>query len=278
MSPELKKNLRAEVWGSDMDRYVLRHKVVEIDNVLVDIDAFFGTRAGCDLCGRCCTYGSTIPEETATKLEPHLNEIAQRYLPAERREKIGWTFSKAWDMKYTNITKIDKGMTACSFLYKKGDQYLCSIYSWAQDTNRDPADYWPFECFMYPMAVLQYEGILHPGKLLLTLRIPQTWHITKIYGFTRPLERSSLRRVLYELRTAIARRIASVITRRPRRSDLGDCYFDGLPHQKQPSYIYFSKQIRRQFGDDFYEKLSRLGQTLPRVMPTDTPAQERTPA
>lgn len=253
---ELRKTLRAEIWGTDMDRYVLRHPIIEIDGVLVDVKAFFQTRAGCDLCGRCCAHGANVPEEIALKLEPHLSEIAERYIPAERRNEVGWAFSHAWDLKYTNISRIDSHTKACSFLYKSGDQYLCSIYSWALDTKRDPSDFWPFECFMYPMAIVPYDGILHPGKLLLTLRLPQNWHLIEFYGPGRALNRSLLRKILYELKNALVGRLQALGLAKTRPEDKGDCYFAVSSQQKVPSFRYFEKQISKQFGSEFYEKLS----------------------
>jgi hypothetical protein len=73
--------LRAKIWGSDMDRYVLKHPVEEIDDFTVDVEAFFKTRGTCISCGNSCTWGTTIPEETTHKLEGVLDEIRQDYRP-----------------------------------------------------------------------------------------------------------------------------------------------------------------------------------------------------
>jgi hypothetical protein len=73
--------LRAKIWRSDMDRYVLKHPVEEIDDFTVDVEAFFKTRGTCISCGNSCTWGTTIPEETTHKLEGVLDEIRQDYRP-----------------------------------------------------------------------------------------------------------------------------------------------------------------------------------------------------
>lgn len=269
---EAKKALRAEVWGSDMDRYVLRNPMVEIDGVLVDANAFFATRSGCDTCGSCCTWGTTIPRETADTLSPHLREIGERYIPAERRNRLGWTFSHAWDMEYTNIVPIDGKRKACCFLYKDGERYLCSIYSWAEATGRDPFDYWPFECTMYPIAVLPYKGLLHEGKTLLTLRMEKTWGLVDIYGPARPLSRSLLRRFAFEVR-AFARRVLGRAGLAFRDADAAsDCYFRDAGYTKPPSYLYYAKHLKWYFGDDFY---ARLQAAAPSAVNTLSPTQRQ---
>ncbi|MBI4547787.1 MAG: hypothetical protein HY707_07400 [Ignavibacteriae bacterium] len=256
----MKRRLRAEVWGTDMDRYVLRHPMVEIDGVLIDVEAFFKTRSGCDKCGKCCTFGTSMPKETAEKLQQHLPEIAERYIPPERRPQVGWHFSNTWNINYTNIVKIDSRRKGCCFLYKSGDQYLCSIYSWALETQRDPFEYWPFECIMYPIAIIPYKGILHDGKTLLTLRMPQTWHIVDIYGPTRSLQRSVVRRLAYELKNGLLRRLHRLGLFSKSNRFASDCYFQNSGYTKPLSYVYFSKHIRWYFGDEFYEKMCEVAQ------------------
>ena len=45
--PAEKLRVRAEIWGTDMDRFVLRNPVIDIDGVLVDLAAF-APSAGCE--------------------------------------------------------------------------------------------------------------------------------------------------------------------------------------------------------------------------------------
>ncbi|MFO0982707.1 MAG: hypothetical protein U1E76_13410 [Planctomycetota bacterium] len=257
----MRERLRAEVWGSDMDRYVLRHPVVEIDRVLVDAEAFFTTTSGCDRCGNCCRRGTTIPAATAQALAPHLHEIAERYLPAGRRHQVGWKFSADWDLDLTHLVAVDEHTTGCCFLYRQGEHYLCSIYSWAVATGRELYRYWPFECIMYPLAILPYRGILHPGKDLLTLRRPESAHIVDVYGDHRPLERSPLRRVLRELRQRVRRKLQRLGLARATRPAPGDCYFQDLGVPKAASYVYFADQIRWHYGEPFYRQLCQVAAT-----------------
>jgi len=174
--------LRAEIWGSDMDRYVLKHPVEEIDDIIVDVEAFFKTRSNCESCGICCTWGSTIPEETTKKLSGVLDEIRQGYIPRERWDSVGWFYSEEYNAAYTNIVEIGGGNKGCCFLYKKENKSLCSIYSWALEKQVPIFDYWPFECIMYPVAVMPYKGVLYPNKTFLTLYLPQNWELVEIYG------------------------------------------------------------------------------------------------
>ena len=83
--------LSAEIWGSDLDRYVLKHLVEDIDDFIVDVEAFFKTRSTCVSCDNSCTWGTTIPVETTRKLEGVLDEIRQGQLPTDRWNTVGWS-------------------------------------------------------------------------------------------------------------------------------------------------------------------------------------------
>jgi hypothetical protein len=255
LTESARMKLRAEIWGTDMDRYVLRNPFIEIGDILVDVRAFFSTRAGCDMCGFCCSWGTSVSAETAERLAPHVQEIGERYIPAERRGQLGWHFAKDWDINYTNIVKVDSTHTGCCFLYKDGERYLCSIYSWAQATKREVFDYWPFECILYPVSVLPYKGILHEGKTLLTLRMAQSWHIIDTYGNTRPLQKSVLKRILFDLRLSLAYRLGKLGIHVENEDTRQDCYFKEGHHQKPLAYVYFEQQLRWYFGDNFYESM-----------------------
>lgn len=252
-SPGRSLLVRAEIWGSDMDRFVLRNPFVEIDGVLVDLDAF-AAPAGCEMCGNCCLDGVTVPRETALKLAPHLGEISRRYLPPGRADKAGWKYSRSWDTDFTNIVKIAPGRTGCGFLYEKEGRLLCSIHSWAVDTGRDPLEHLPFECFMYPVAILPYDGLLHPGKHLLTIRSDRNTGIVDVYGPGRAVRRSLLRRLLLEVRTWIGRK-TGLLRKGPGVAE--DCYFRNTPGvKKSPAYLYFSGAVSWNFGKDFQSKLA----------------------
>jgi len=248
-----KIRVRAEIWGTDMDRFVLRHPFVEIDGVLVDLEAF-SPPAGCEMCGNCCTWGARVPAERAQKLLPHLAEITGRYLPAHRSEKAGWSYSPAWDTEYTNIVETGPGKKACGFLYEKEGRHMCAIHSWAADTGRDPLDYLPFECFMFPVAILPYDGILHPGKQLLTVRTERNNALVTVYGPGPSLRRSLLRRLTHEIGEWVRRRTASL---RPGKDINEECYFRNTPGiRKDPAFVYFGGAISWYFGKEFHEKLS----------------------
>jgi hypothetical protein len=221
--------------------------------VLVDLEAF-ATPAGCEMCGNCCSWGATVPADAARKLSPHVAEIAERYLPAHRRAGAGWNFSRAWDTDFTNIVKIGPGRKACGFLYERDGRYLCSIHSWSLDTGRDPLDYLPFECFMFPVAILDYDGLLHPGKQLLTVRTGRNSRIVDVYGPGRAVRRSLLRRLLLEIRTSIRNRFSAF---RRGRDPEEECYFRNVPGvRKEPSYLYFGRAVTWYYGKEFHGKLA----------------------
>ncbi len=270
---ELKKNLRVEVWGSDMDRYALQHPLVEIDNVLVDAHALFGSQAACELCGTCCAGGTSIPAKTAEKLAPHLQEIAEMYIPEERRNALGWRHESPSrrGLHKTNIVRIGAKKKGCCFLYKDGERYLCSIYAWAEKTNKDLYEYWPFECIMYPLAVLPYNGILHPGKLLVTLRMPENWKLVDVYG--------SFRRTGSVLGNAV-REIKALVRQFFEKWGFNTfvepppilCYFNASQLPKQASYIYFGQQLRWYFGDEFYQKVAEAAERYKKQFSEPIPA------
>ncbi len=236
-----------------MDRFVLRHPMADIDGVLVDLEAF-APAAGCEMCGNCCTWGARVPAGAAEKLLPHLPDITGKYLPEGRRDQAGWNFSPRWDTQYMNIVEVGPNRKACGFLYEKEGRWMCSIHSWASDTGRDPLDYLPFECFMFPVAILPYDGILHPGKQLLTVRTERNTSIVNIYGPGPSLSRSFLRRLAYEIGLWVRGRISWL------RGGAGvneECYFRNTPGiRKDPAFVYFGGAIAWYFGKEFYEKLS----------------------
>lgn len=249
--PEENIQVRAEAWGSDMDRFVLRNPVAEIDGVLVDVAAFQAP-AGCEMCGHCCLDGTTVPREVGERLAPHVAEIAGRYLPADRRDKAGWRFSPAWDCDMTNIVTIAPGKKGCAFLFEKEGRSLCSIHAWSLDTGRNPLDFLPFECFMFPVAIVPYDGILHPGKRLLTIFTARTSRIVDLYGPGRSMRHSLLRRLAFDLGRWMKRK--SPWRRwRPARDE--ECYFRNTPGvHKAPGYEYFRGAVSWNFGTEFYEK------------------------
>ncbi len=110
-----------------MDRYVLKHPVEEIGDIIVDAEAFFGTRSACELCGICCQWGSAIPEETTPKSAAVLDEIREGYMPKERWSSVGWSYSEDYNAACTNIADLEDGNRGCCFLHKKEHENLCAI-------------------------------------------------------------------------------------------------------------------------------------------------------
>jgi hypothetical protein len=250
-------NLRAEIWGSDMDRYVFKHPVEEIDDIIVDIEALFKTRSTCEMCGTSCTAGTTIPEETAQKLAPVLDEIRQGYIPKERRNSVGWSYSKEYKASTTNIVELEDGNKGCCFLYKKEGKSLCSIYSWASEKQVPIFDYFPFECIMYPIAVMPYRGILYPNKTFLTLRLPQNWGLVDIYG-DRPGNTSVYGIWRKEIKNRIRKKlwfIPKFKKRNKKEIPLEDHFCERIDWIKPLSYVYYGKILAWYFGKEFYEKL-----------------------
>lgn len=263
--------LRAEIWGSDMDRYVLKHPVEEIDDIIVDVEAFFKTRSTCEMCGKSCVWGSTIQEETTKKLLPVLDEIRKNFIPGNRWNSVGWSYSKEYKAAYTNIVELEDGNKGCCFLYKKGGKNLCSIYSWALEKQESIFNYWPFECIMYPIAILQYKGLLYHNKTFLTLRLPQNWELVDIYG-DRPNNNSVYsiwrkeisKRIRKKLRFIPYWRIPKIKKRKIKgysleQNVLGISLEDHFCKRKdwiKPlSYEYYGKILTWYFGEEFYEKL-----------------------
>jgi hypothetical protein len=250
-----KMKIRAEVWGNDLDRYILRHPIIAIDDVLIDAEAFFKTNSGCDFCGNCCLHGASMPRETAENLQSHLNEIVSRYIPADRRDQVGWhESSQKKELQWTNLVEIDRNKKGCCFLYKDGERYFCSIYSWAFETQRTIYDYWPFECIMYPLAILPYNGILHPGKTFITLRRKQNWFLVDVYGGIKH-EGMVLGRLYREVKNLLFQRMRSWRLLDDIEILPDDCYFKKSGQYKKLSYMYFEPQLIWYFGEEFYQKV-----------------------
>ena len=258
--------IRAEIWGSDMDRYVLKHPVEEIDDIIVDAEAFFKTRSTCEKCGKACTWGSTIQKETTEKLLPVLDEIKQGYIPKERWDSVGWSYSNEYKTEYTNLVKLEDGTQSCSFLYKKDGKSLCSIYSWALEKGEPIFDYWPFECIMYPIAVMPYKGLLYPNKTFLTLRLPQNWELVDIYG-DRPNNNSvysiwrkeikkRIRKKLWFIPKLNKRNIKGFTLKQNVNGVALEDHFCEIKDWVKPlSYVYYDQVLTWYFGKEFYAKL-----------------------
>jgi len=260
--------LRAEIWGSDMDRYVLKHPVEEIDDVIVDVEAFFKTRSTCESCGICCKWGSTIPEKTTQSLAGILDQIRQGYIPRERWNSVGWFYSKesstGWlnskehKVAYTNIVEREGGNKGCCFLYDEGNKSLCAIHSWALEKQVPVFDYWPFECIMYPIAVMPYRGLLYPNRTFLTLYSLQNMNLVDIYG-GKPDDS-----VYSVWRKEIAKRIRKKLRFIPEPEQqeiavssvsLEKHFQEGKNYVKPLSYLYYGQIITWYFGKAFYEML-----------------------
>jgi len=258
--------LRAEIWGTDMDRYVLKHPVEEIDDIIIDVEAFFKTRSTCVSCGKSCTWGSTIEEETTQKLAPALDEIRRGYIPKKRWDSVGWSYSKEYKAAYTNIVELEDGSKSCCFLYKKEGKNLCAIYSWALEKREQIFDYWPFECIMYPIAVMPYNGLLYPNKTFLTLRLPQNWGLVDIYG-DRPNNNSVYSIWRREIKKRIRKKLWFIPKLKKRNIKgfsleqnvkgiaLEDHFCEVKDWVKPLSYVYYGRILTWYFGKEFYDKI-----------------------
>lgn len=249
---------RAEIWGTDLDRYILSHPAAFVDDVLIDLEIWTGTHSRCDMCGHSCCAGTTISKQTAELLEPHLNEIRE-FLPDDAKELAKWTYSNEWKNFITQLREIEPGKKFCSFLYKKDNWYLCSIYSWAVASNRTVFDYWPFECIMYPVALLPYNGLLHAGKEWLTLRHPQNWKLIDVYGNV-PYHNSLIRKLQKELKQKWRKKIIhkNRSHQRPHKMRPEPHFCENKSKPKPLSYVYYRHVIEWYFGEEFYQKFANL--------------------
>lgn len=253
--------LRAEVWGTPMDRYVLENPVVRIGNVVVDARALFDTRSTCEMCSRSCTWGTNISSDVAAKLSPLLDGIRERYIPAGRRDKAGWHWSDYWRQNVTHIVTLENGHDGCGFLYNRQGRYLCAIYSWAADNGLDPFDLWPFDCILYPIAIQPYKGILHPGCDLLTLSLPHNRHLIDVYS-SPPEHESVYDIVRRELVARIKAKLRSLpfVPSRPERNPKPEPHFRERDGWVKPySYRYYGRNLRWYFGDAFHAELAAQG-------------------
>lgn len=255
-----RNHTRAEVWGSPMDRYVLEHGVVEIGDYVVDRHAFFETRSTCETCSGCCRWGANFPRETVEKLTPILDDIRDRYIPAHRREGAGWEFSPEYGMQFSRLVAVEDGKQGCGFLYPKDGHFLCAIYSWAVENQKDPFDLWPFECIMYPVAIEPYDGLLFPeSKSFVTLSLPETLHLIRVYG-----DSPASRTVYAQWRAAVKLRIRRALDRlrfrkpKPPKPPVPEPHFCDRPGWLKPrSYQYYGRVLRWYFGEAFYDDLRR---------------------
>ncbi|MDM8542627.1 hypothetical protein QUF90_16250 [Desulfococcaceae bacterium HSG9] len=262
--------LRAEVWGSDMDRYVLKHPVEEIDDIIVDAEAFFKTRSTCESCGICCKWGAAIPEETTQKLAGVLDEIRQGYIPRERWNSVGWFYSKKnsanwlnskeYKEAYTNIVEMEDGNKECCFLYKKEKKNLCAIHSWALEKQVPIFEYCLFECIMYPIAVMPYRGLLYPGRTFLTLYSSKNMELVDIYG-GRP-DNSVYNIWKEEIKKRIRKKLWFIP--KPEKQDIAvpwvslEKHFHERKNCIKPlSYVNYERIITWYFGKVFYEMLCK---------------------
>jgi hypothetical protein len=106
---------------------------------------------------------------------------------------------------------------------------------------------------MFPVAVMPYDGMLHPGKRVLTIRTERNTRLVDVYGPVRTLRRSLLRRIAYDLKELLKRKIPFL-----RRGDgiQAECYFRNTPGvRKEPAYVYFGGAVGWYFGESFLSKL-----------------------
>lgn len=209
-TPELHQYFGLETLGS----YVRSHEIVEVDGILVDVDALFRRRYTCDctnclqetaqghLSGDCC-HGAEVrlSEGERRNILAHLPGIMPYMEPAPRaaleerlaRERHDPTMAFCRPVQVhgrcTDLMMLRwQPDTNCLFRYIKvegGRSYTyCAIHSYLLDQELPLWGFKPLTCLVWPLAVVP----LGDGHLLVTLHTLDSCMFTGEghYHVTRP--------------------------------------------------------------------------------------------
>jgi hypothetical protein len=123
-------------------------------------------------------------------------------------------------------------------------------------------EYWPFECIMYPLAVMPYCGILYPNKTFLTLYSTKNMELIEFYGGTPPNTS-----VYDSWKTELKQRIRKKLWFLPQLNKPSEPvdwvslerHFLAAEALKKPlSYVNYGPMITWYFGKEFYGRLCEL--------------------
>ena len=172
-----------------VDRYLNTADLLEVDEYLIDVKNIFERKfmcciENCDFYVRynedkklfnnknksikyvdksCCYGGSLeIPQTLIDNIDKHIDSICE-FCDEECKEHIK---KKGWKHKInknlTGVGTLPKD-NRCLFTFVENGMPYCALHRYALETNNNILDFKPFECFLYPLEIMEIDG-----KILLT--------------------------------------------------------------------------------------------------------------
>lgn len=174
-------------------RFLNTAELLEIDNLLIDVNNLFKRkfmccRENCDFyihygqqsdnklfgkktetkvewTDKCCCYGGSleIPKELIDTIDEHLDGILE-FCDEECKAQIqkrGW--KKKITKELTGVGSLTKDKRCLFTTIDEHGMPLCALHAYALSRNEDVLKYKPFECFLYPLEIMEIDG-----KILIT--------------------------------------------------------------------------------------------------------------
>ena len=132
----------------------------------------------------------------------------------------------------------------CIFLSRNGEEDICSIHKWCNDTNRDYVLFKPYPCSLFPL-----EGVVFPnGKTFIFCCCKDTSSFS-MYFYTSAnricVNKSNLIDII------VGKRNNKLVSNTNRDNIIADNIID----KYRPAYIEQEKVLRGLCGDKVYEEL-----------------------
>ena len=114
---------------------------------------------------KCCCYGGSleIPQELIDAIDANLDGILE-FCDDECKAQIqkrGW--KKKITKELTGVGCLSKDKRCLFTTIDEHGMPLCALHAYALSRNEDVLKYKPFECFLYPLEIMEIDG-----KILIT--------------------------------------------------------------------------------------------------------------
>lgn len=149
--------------------YICSVKLIQIDNVLVDVNAFANKSWMCDRlqcdynktaksCGTCCNGGGIIAPHDELKVTKYIPN-AKKYL---KKEKIQILENE--DLCQSQY-QLNESKGTCVFLAESGFDRFCSLHKVADELGVEAIETKGFDCFIEPIEMIALDS----GMIFLTV-------------------------------------------------------------------------------------------------------------
>lgn len=164
---------------TDILNYLSSVKLIQIDNVLIDIDAFTNKKWMCDRlqcihnstkkkCGTCCNGGGIISPNDELKVVKYIPNV-KKYIS---KEKIQILENKELCQSQYQLNE-SKG--TCVFLAEDGFDRFCSLHKVSADLGVNAIETKGFDCFIEPIEMI----VLDSGMIFLTVISSTNYQISR---------------------------------------------------------------------------------------------------